>query len=181
MNNHRVCETWILEDAELTSEERRMLHAHLAECDSCRELQANLNEGLTCIKNAPAKVPLPGFTERWNTLRKQRESEMTAAYRFRVIFGMVLLLGALSVSFLSIIFSPDNFGTLILRLSAIATNLSSFQTAAGKVLSTFHTPFLIIGIVMFGLLVFYVFALFMSAYTARKERAGKEQTVYEEK
>ena len=89
---HKQYERWILGDEEpLSYKQQQELDAHLKVCKSCRSLRESWNANKQLITQSTAKIPAPGFTNRWQaTLARKYQIEKIRNYRLTV-FGLVLL------------------------------------------------------------------------------------------
>lgn len=81
--DHRPFEDWLLENKDLTSNEKRLLDAHLQSCRSCTALaEVNL-----ALKSARVAAPQAGFTDRFQVRLAARKQ----ALRVRNIWGFAIL------------------------------------------------------------------------------------------
>jgi hypothetical protein len=81
--DHRPFEDWLLENKDLTCNEKRLLNAHLQSCSSCMAL-AEVNLALKAVRQA---VPAAGFTDRFQVRLTARKK----ALRLRNFWGFLLL------------------------------------------------------------------------------------------
>jgi hypothetical protein len=81
--DHRPFEDWLLDNKDLTSNEKRQLNAHLQTCHSCSAL-AEVDLALKSIRVAS---PADGFTERFQVRLAARKK----ALRQRNFWGFLLL------------------------------------------------------------------------------------------
>lgn len=134
--NHRPFEDWLLEDQFLTPEQKRELDAHLRTCKSCTALaESNL-----ALRSARVVAPAPGFSARWQqrlVLARQAERRRTLIGTLFFSIGGLLLLALLAGPTLaSVIGSPAEWISVILRGGLFAYTLLMASLQAGSVL--FH-------------------------------------------
>ncbi len=81
--DHRPFEDWLLENKNLTSNEQRLLNAHLQNCSSCTALaEVNL-----ALKSTWLAAPARGFTDRFQLRLEARKK----ALRMRNVWGFLVL------------------------------------------------------------------------------------------
>ncbi len=80
--NHQPFETWLLEDAALSIEEKRKLNLHMRECEHCKALAET---GLA-LHSTRQVAPAPGFTDRF----LERLEARRIAQRRRNFWGVIL-------------------------------------------------------------------------------------------
>lgn len=180
MSTHGICERWILDQTELQGEEKELLASHLAECTECSRLQRNVAESTQFLQKARTIKPAAGFTNRWKSMKAQREAEQEQLSRIRIFFGVLGAMGILSAAFCFVFFLPENFNQTISRVSKTASAAAILWSELRMLIHAFQRPLLLIAIVFFVLLTIYVFALVMSARSVHKNRKGKEEMVYED-
>ncbi len=133
MEKHQLFETWILQDTQLTEDEQKMLNAHLADCEHCRQLQKGWEMTRCMLKSTPRAAPAPGFSQRWkNSLAERRAREQKAQVKrfLRYLIGINILtfMGLLLVLFLGT--SPVDLLATVLRSSVM---LLLFVGRAGNI------------------------------------------------
>ncbi len=172
MNTHEEFERWILEEEALSPEETQRLSRHIAECESCRTLQENLNQNLAFIKNSSMIKPAAGFVARWQQQLALRTKEKQESERIRLILGVLGLMSVLSISSCLVIFSPGNLVNTGLRLSnllkLVAINIHQLKT----MLSVLKIPLLIFSAGSVILMIVYVLVGALSAVTIKRIRKG---------
>jgi len=80
--NHQPFESWLLDEAPLSLDEKRQLTLHLRDCEHCKALAAT---GLA-LHNAHPAAPAPGFTVRF----QERLEAHRLAQRRRNFWGVIL-------------------------------------------------------------------------------------------
>ncbi len=125
---HQPFETWLLEEDELTGEQRQDLAAHLMICPECLELQNALTVTSVLLHTARPISPAPGFTERWkDSLARRRGLQnlrQTRRFFLSVFIGALISLGGLVV-----VLSLTNFSITDLLVPVAAFIASLFNLA----------------------------------------------------
>ncbi|MBE0698107.1 MAG: hypothetical protein IH586_14395 [Anaerolineaceae bacterium] len=79
--SHQPYETWILDQQNLSTDDRRSLQTHLDDCPQCLRLQYRWQMVRQELTYPRMVAPAPGFTQRWQTglvERKAREQRKQA-------------------------------------------------------------------------------------------------------
>jgi hypothetical protein len=126
--DHRPFEDWLLNNKDLTGNERRQLNAHLQTCHSCTALA----EVDLALKSVRAVAPSAGFTDRFQVRLAARKKTL----RLRNFWGfLILTLSVLSLLVLvswpvlvSFLQSPVNL--LVSWLSALLSAWAAIQAMA---------------------------------------------------
>ncbi len=123
---HKQYESWVLDEAPLTTAQQQKLDAHLEVCESCRVLYRSWIASKQLITQSIMQVPALGFTDRWQTtVHKKYQIEKVRRYRL-TLFGLLLLAFASSVVYLlvsgSFIQMFTNGFTMILEMVMGLTN-----------------------------------------------------------
>jgi predicted anti-sigma-YlaC factor YlaD len=116
--SHKQYENWILDDTQLSGEERELLDAHLAACEDCRKLKNGWQNSLKLICSTDQHIPVEGFTARWQS-RLRHDQKRRAIIRTRVI---------LFSSMLFILISLAAYILLSGSLARFLANLITFST-----------------------------------------------------
>ena len=94
---HQPFENWIIEQAELGVQDRRLLEEHLETCPQCKRLSESMRAVHIRLTTAGQMRPAPGFTARWEmTLQKrleeQRMKQVLQVRRFFLFLGTATVL-----------------------------------------------------------------------------------------
>ncbi len=150
---HQPFKTWILDDEDLSDEERVRLSDHLAICPECAQLSKNLNTALQSIRVAPEVAAPAGFTHRWSMslAARKREEEKRQARHLAIALSssaLVIAVGAL------LIFVPEL--SLISMTAGLITTvvnvLNALQTALSFITAFFKSINLSTTILLFTIL-----------------------------
>lgn len=87
--NHQHFETWLLDEANLTEDERKLMNEHLAGCEECQMIQRNWAAVQGLIRSAPEAQPRAGFTTRWQANLEHRKEEQAHRRSRQLIFAMI--------------------------------------------------------------------------------------------
>lgn len=71
--NHQPFRDWLVADETLSTEQSRSLQAHLAECESCSQLESAWKNVELALDTTPEAGPKPGFTLRWQARLAETE------------------------------------------------------------------------------------------------------------
>jgi hypothetical protein len=124
--SHQPYETWILDQPDLTLQDRRELQDHLDACRQCDRLQSRwqmVRQELTTRRMA---VPAPGFTQRWRTSlveRKAREQRKQAWKTAGLLLGTALVVLLVAAVYTLATSSPTD---VLLALISIVSSTSGF-------------------------------------------------------
>ena len=88
--SHQPYETWLLDEAELSSEQAQALQAHLQDCQECRELQNSWKNLDGLIRAAHMVSPQPGFSQRWRASLAGRRSRQQVLQIRRLFIGLLI-------------------------------------------------------------------------------------------
>ena len=99
---HQPFKAWILDDENLSDEEKVQLSEHLAVCPECEQLSENLNAALQAIRVAPEMAAPAGFTQRWSAslAARKREEEKRQARSLGIALSssaLVIAIGAMLI------------------------------------------------------------------------------------
>jgi anti-sigma factor RsiW len=121
---HQPYEEWILQDDELSQEQRRKLDDHLSHCEQCASLDRawrDLESRFAASKLVP---PAPGFAARWQEHLAFRRRRRARRHSFAIAvgtFGGLLALAALL--FVQLYPYVQQFAGEALRLSGDVVNV----------------------------------------------------------
>jgi hypothetical protein len=127
--DHRPFEDWLLENKDLTSNEKRQLNAHLQNCHSCTAL-AEVNLALKSVRQA---APAEGFTDRFQVRLAARKK----ALRLRNFWGF-LVLSLSVVSLLVWVGWPVLIGMFQSPVNVLVSWLASLMSTWAAVQAMFH-------------------------------------------
>jgi hypothetical protein len=93
--SHQPFETWILDQENLSTADRRVLQAHLADCAQCQRLERRWRAVHQELRVRLMAAPAPGFTRRWQSglaERRAREQRRKAWQIFGSLLGASLFI-----------------------------------------------------------------------------------------
>jgi hypothetical protein len=88
--SHQPFETWLFDEADLSSEQSVALRAHLLECEQCRGLQKAWKALDVKIQAAPMVSPQPGFSRRWRASLAERRARQQVLQVRRLFIGFLV-------------------------------------------------------------------------------------------
>jgi hypothetical protein len=88
--SHQPYETWLLDEAELSSDQAQALQDHLQECEQCRELQKTWKNLDVTIQSSPMVSPQPGFSRRWRASLAERRARQQVLQVRRLFIGLIV-------------------------------------------------------------------------------------------
>ncbi len=127
---HQPFETWLLEEGELTVEQRRELAAHLMGCAECLELQNALTASTAFLHTSRPVSPATGFTQRWKD-NLSRRRELQFQQQTRRFFLSVFIAALISLGGLILVLGLVNFSITDL-LVPVAALIAGLFSAAGN-------------------------------------------------
>lgn len=148
--NHMPFENWLIDDSNLSIEQKMLLQDHLRDCRACSELKESWFHVNQVLKTRRMATPDGNFVKRWNTYKLERHAEAhRRVNRLLLIFSGLALL---SFSIFTINFAEagalkDWFNTTINTITGIFHWLDQIQQAIFSVLALF--PSFISMILMF--------------------------------
>lgn len=139
--NHQPYETWILDDYQVTLEEKTKLDRHLADCPKCTRLARSWTAAKQEIKLAPVIAAPAGFSQRWQNSLAARRIELKRQQTRTMLISLIstavavsITLGVLLLPAISPITVMVNFFSGLIKLvnsvSQFWIFLSSFLKAA---------------------------------------------------
>lgn len=123
--SHQPFEDWILGPIRLSTDERRALQAHLADCQQCQRLERRWNAVHHQLRSRYMVPPAPGFSQRWQSglaERRAREQRRQAWKIFGILAGGALLILLLLAVYIIATTSPAEW------LSALVRTYTSSQS-----------------------------------------------------
>ena len=127
--SHQPYETWLFDEAGLSSEQSVALRAHLQECEQCRGLQKAWKTLDGKIQATPMVSPQPGFSQRWRASLAERRLRQQAR-QIRQFF--LVLLGAALFTLLLLVI------TLLITTSPLNLLISAYQSLIRLVIQGNH-------------------------------------------
>jgi len=115
--NHKLFENWILDETDLTENQKKELQEHLKVCSDCRHLENGWQASKNLILQSTLKTPTPGFKTRWLILAEKKH-QLKKVRRYRLTISAVVL-AAFAASLVYMIAS----GSFLHMLSNSFTNL----------------------------------------------------------
>jgi len=173
--NHKQYEIWILDEPELTAEQKARLKRHLSTCPKCHRLKTSWHVSKKMVKQTAMKTPVAGFAMRWQALAEKKcRAEKVRRYRL-TLFSLLMLAFAASLTYMivsgSILQMFANLFNAILRMIIGITNgLSTLGYWLGRL--PIAVP-LTIGFIFFGLINAFIM---MGLFTLWNLKQRKPQT-----
>lgn len=114
--SHQPYETWLFDEAGLSSEQSVALRAHLQECEQCRGLQKAWKTLDGKIQATPMVSPQPGFSQRWRASLAERRARQQVL-QVRRLFISFLVAGLITLLLMVVVFfltaSPVNLWVVV--------------------------------------------------------------------
>jgi anti-sigma factor RsiW len=131
---HQPFETWLLDEAELTSEQQHELREHLEACSRCAALRPAWRQVHYLIQSSPIVEPAAGFNQRWRTGMAERrvaqQRRQVRRFLSGAVFGSLVSL-LLLVSQILMSESPLNLMVMTFRnIIHFANEISQTQAIA---------------------------------------------------
>lgn len=158
--SHQPFENWILDQGELSSEERRALQAHLTACAQCQRLERRWGAVHQELRARRMVAPPAGFAQRWQsglTERRAREQRKQAWRIFGVLLGAAIFILLILGSYIITTTSPTEWLIALTRMSE--SSRVFLQMAIYVVQNWFSSTPLALNIAMWIYLTFTVCAL----------------------
>ncbi len=92
--NHQPYETWILDDVELTGDQRHQMDMHLKDCSECRRLADGWHSAVKVIQTSPEVTLKAGFTRRFMDSLPERKVRRQRSLARRLFWGLSISAGA---------------------------------------------------------------------------------------
>jgi hypothetical protein len=147
--NHQPYENLILDDLQITPQERDSLNQHLKECDECFKLSHSWNKVQTQLASTPAKPAPEGFMRRWKVDFAARQSAQERRQARTLLISLAS--GAFAVMIaLAVILLPD-FSFISLTVGFLTTvvklfsGIESLWSVGSSIVASAPTITLIIG------------------------------------
>lgn len=88
---HRQFEEWILDEIDLSEDQKKELDLHLASCAGCQQLHRGWEKSKQMVLSSSLKTPAAGFTQRWQIFQ-EKKLNLEKVRRFRItLLGIVML------------------------------------------------------------------------------------------
>ena len=135
--NHQPYESWILDDIDLSKQEKNDLKEHTKKCSECKDLSENWQKASSDLKTVQMVSPDSGFTQRWvkSLAERKRIAQKQKALKLFYILLAVSLITFIGLMFAYYrTFSPiellnslvHTFMQLMIRYSVIKQTLIPF-------------------------------------------------------
>jgi hypothetical protein len=98
--NHKPFKNWILDETQLSNQEKILLKNHLQICPECRQLRSAWQISKQEMTNACQLAPQPGFTQRWQTRLQYRMQYEKSKRTRRNLFMLVAIMVAASAIYM---------------------------------------------------------------------------------
>ncbi len=150
--NHQPYENWILDEPQLSDEEKQELAHHLRDCSECSRLANGWNTVQRTIQASPMKPAPADFTGKWSSSLASRKREQEKKQARTLVISLSSGAGAILLA-IAIYFLPD-FSLISLVASFISTMLSAsnmvsnFWSITIKLIQTIPLSTLIVTIVI---------------------------------
>ncbi len=120
---HQPFETWIVDEPELTPEQRASLQTHLLTCEQCRQFHNSWAGVRSQITAMPPVAPSPGFSHRWTSSLVERRRQRQKLQERRLL--LFLVSGALAslVMLFIYLFTTTTPAGLVIELFETVTYL----------------------------------------------------------
>ena len=132
--NHQPFEEWLLNNTQITPEQRRELDSHLRDCTYCSAI-VRTDKVLRTVRMA---VPAPGFVNRFQArLAAQKAADRRRWFIGSVLFtlGSLAFLGLIGVPYLAtFIASPAEWLTALVQWGVFVLSTLQAGTHAGLVI-----------------------------------------------
>jgi hypothetical protein len=161
--NHKLYESWILDEPQLSAEQKKELAKHLSVCPQCSHLDTGWQASKRLMSQAAKRKPADGFAMRWQDYaEKKRNLEKVRRYRLSLIGGVIFLfMSSLAYMILSgsvMRMLADTFNGIANIIINITSGLSTFGQWLYRM--PIAVP-LTLGFIFFGLVnAFIMVALF---------------------
>ena len=101
MMNHLPFENWLLDDIDLSDEQKQMLQSHLRECNRCMDLKDRWLQVDRRLQSVQTTSPADGFSARWKAGLDARWANLHHQQVHRWLF-ILSVLGLLTFSLIMI-------------------------------------------------------------------------------
>lgn len=181
MSMHEVCENWILDGADLQSEDSEKLKQHLSDCNSCRTLQQNIARTEALFHETPVRVPAAGFTSRFLEMKRKREAEEKQLRFLRTAAAVFAGIGLVALTFCLLLMIPENLTAFLRFCSGTLGQIKVLARELSAVFAVLEKPLTILaGSAAIAFLIYFI-GLFISACFLHVKRVRNEgMAVYAE-
>jgi len=126
--NHQPYETWILDDVELTGEQRHQMDTHLKECSDCRRLADGWHSAVKVIRTSPEGTLKAGFTRRFMDSLPERKVRHQRSLARRLFWGLSISAGVVFMTGMGFLLTLNSPITWIVNSdNAVLNFLSTFS------------------------------------------------------
>jgi hypothetical protein len=124
--SHQPFETWILDPAGMTLEDRRALHQHVESCSQCQRLSHRWDAVSQELRLRRMVAPMAGFTQRWQAglaERRANEQRRQAWKIFGILTGAALFILLVMAGYLMATSTPADWLVAVVRTAASSLKL----------------------------------------------------------
>ncbi len=132
---HQPFESWIVDELELTPEQRASLQAHLLTCEQCRQFRNSWATVHKELVSAPVMAPAPGFSHRWQaSLVERRRQQQKLQERRLLLFLVAGASASLLMLFVYLFVTTTPAGLMIEVFETVTSLLVTWNHAQQTVL-----------------------------------------------
>jgi hypothetical protein len=124
--SHQPYEAWILDQATLSTEERRTLQAHIDGCQQCTRLQHRWQLVNQELRTRRMVSPAPGFSQRWQATLAERKAQEQRKQAWKIaglLMGTALLILLFMTAYTIATTSPTDWLVSIVSMASSSTSL----------------------------------------------------------
>ncbi len=175
--NHKPFENWILDESQLSADQKKEMARHLSACPHCRRLDSGWQASKRLMRHAVEKTPAPGFTQRWHVYA-QRKRDMIKVRRYRL--GMASLLFLAFIASLTYMIASGSIMQMLADvfngITNIVIGITSGLSALGYWL--YRLPIavpLTLGFIFLGLINAFVFVALFAAWNLKQRKLQTDE------
>jgi predicted anti-sigma-YlaC factor YlaD len=130
--SHQEYEVLLLEQDELSTEERKQLDAHLQECIRCSQMHDRLSAVDSILRSAPSVAPAAGFTARFQLrLERAHQRQQARSLLLMTVLTIIAVLGGLGlIGFLLVSYGATIFSWVLKALNQFYWVGTAFDVVA---------------------------------------------------
>ena len=171
--NHQPFENWILDEEDITKDQKIELAKHLETCSSCASLEKSWKSVRKGLKTAPEVNAPAGFSKRWQSnLSHRKEQERQQRTIMIVSFATtgIAILIALGYFFLPRVSPISLIIGIFTSMIQITSSISQFWVFIANLIDTIPAGLLLIMAISLSLLMSLTFVVWgMSIYRITKK------------